>query len=184
VFLAELNDIEIWATNIGDAYLEAETQEKVYVIAGPEFGDLQGHTLIIIKALYGLCTSRLRWHEHLADCLRDMGFSSCKAEPDFWMHCNGSVYEYIVVYVNNIALAAKDPKAITDLLQDHYLFKLRGTGPISFHLGCGFIRDNDGTLCMTPKQYIDKLLDIYERIFGTKPKQNITSPVEKGKQPS
>ncbi len=60
VFLAELNDLEIWATDIGNAYLEAETQEKVYIIAGPEFGELQGHTLIIFKALYGLHTSGLR----------------------------------------------------------------------------------------------------------------------------
>jgi len=37
VFLAELNDLDIWATNIGNAYLEAETQEKVFIIAGPEF---------------------------------------------------------------------------------------------------------------------------------------------------
>jgi len=87
------------------------------------------------------------------------------------------------VYFNDTALAAKDPKSITDLLQDHYLFKLKGMGPISFHLRCSFVRDNDGTLCMTPKQYIDKLLDTNERIFGTKPKQNITSPLEKGNHP-
>jgi len=35
VLLDELNDLEIWATDIGNAYLETETQEKVYIIAGP-----------------------------------------------------------------------------------------------------------------------------------------------------
>jgi len=60
-------------------------QEKVYIIAGPEFGELEGHTLIIFKALYGLRTSGLHWHERFADCLRDMGFYPCKAEPDIWM---------------------------------------------------------------------------------------------------
>jgi len=63
VFFAELNDLDVWTTDIGNAYLEAETQEKVYIIAGPEFGDLEGHTLIIFKALYGLRTSGLHWHE-------------------------------------------------------------------------------------------------------------------------
>ena len=43
VFLAELNDLEIWCTDIGNAYLEAYTKEKVCIIAGPEFGDLEGH---------------------------------------------------------------------------------------------------------------------------------------------
>ena len=63
MFLAELNGLETWATDVGNAYLEAETSEKVYIIAGQEFGALHGHVLIIHKALYGLRTSGLRWHE-------------------------------------------------------------------------------------------------------------------------
>jgi len=53
--------------------------------------------------------------------------------------------------VDDVTATAKDPKAITDLLQTKYQFKLKGMGPISFHLGCDFIRDDDGTMCMTPK---------------------------------
>ena len=53
--------------DIGNAYLEAYTKEKVYCIAGPEFGDLAGHTLVIVKALYGLRTSGARYHERFAD---------------------------------------------------------------------------------------------------------------------
>jgi hypothetical protein len=33
LFLSELNDMETWATDIGNAYLEAVTDEKVYIIA-------------------------------------------------------------------------------------------------------------------------------------------------------
>ena len=57
IFLAELNHMEVWQTDVGNAYLEAYTTEKVYVIAGGEFGDKEGHVFIIIKALYGLKTS-------------------------------------------------------------------------------------------------------------------------------
>ena len=88
-FLAELNDMEIWATDIGNAYLESYTQEKVYIIAGPEFGEREGHTLIIVRALYGLRTSGLRWHERLADVLRNEGFFLSKAETDIWMRDKG-----------------------------------------------------------------------------------------------
>ena len=66
IFLAELNGQRLWATDIGNAYLEAYTQESVYIVAGPEFGDLEGHILIIVKALYGLRSSGLRWNERLA----------------------------------------------------------------------------------------------------------------------
>ena len=57
LFLAELNQLEPWSTDVGNAYLEASTDEKVYVIAGDEFGDQAGHLLIIVKALYGLRSS-------------------------------------------------------------------------------------------------------------------------------
>eukprot|EP00977_Amphora_coffeiformis_P013245 scaffold3415_cov115-Amphora_coffeaeformis.AAC.1 len=61
-FLAELNGLHLTGGDIGNAYLEAYTKEKVCTIAGPEFGPLQGHMLIIDKALYGLRTSGARFH--------------------------------------------------------------------------------------------------------------------------
>ena len=54
LFIRKLDGIEPWATDIGNCYLEAVTSEKVYIRAGSEFGDLEGHLLIIYKALYGL----------------------------------------------------------------------------------------------------------------------------------
>jgi hypothetical protein len=37
----------MWGADIGNAYLEAKTREKVYIIGGTGFGDLEGHLLII-----------------------------------------------------------------------------------------------------------------------------------------
>ncbi len=39
-----------------------------------------------------------------------------------WMQHIGNIYEYIGIYVDDIDAAAKDPKTITDLLQDKYQF--------------------------------------------------------------
>ena len=50
--IGELNDLKSWSTDIGNAYLETYTKEKVYVIAGPEFGDPEGHVLIITQVGY------------------------------------------------------------------------------------------------------------------------------------
>jgi hypothetical protein len=66
-FLAEFNKLELWATDIGNAYLESYTKEKVAFIVGPEFGEHEGHTFIIIKALYRLRSSGARWHDMLYD---------------------------------------------------------------------------------------------------------------------
>jgi Reverse transcriptase (RNA-dependent DNA polymerase) len=57
LFLAELNNFQLWAIYIGNAYLGAYTSEKVYIIAGPELGDLEGNLWVISKALHGLRSS-------------------------------------------------------------------------------------------------------------------------------
>jgi hypothetical protein len=89
LFLDKLNHLKLWSTDIVYAYLEAYTSEKVYIIAGPEFGEREGHILIISKALHGLQSSGARWHNRFADCVREIGFFPCKAEADIWMRKKG-----------------------------------------------------------------------------------------------
>ena len=175
--------MESWATDVGNAYLEANTKEKIYIIAGSEFGNLEGHVLVIVKALYGLRTSGLCWHERFADCLRDMNFFQSKAEADIWMRRRNDKYEYIGVYVDDLAIVAHDPKEITNILETKYKFKLKGTGPIKYHLGMDVYRDSTGTLCISPKKYIDKMVQSYEQFFGSKPSTKYSSPLEKGDHP-
>ena len=182
LFPAELNGLQVHSADVGNAYLEAKTKERVYIVAGEGFGELKGHTLVIYKALYGLRSSGLRWHERFADTLRDMGFSPSKADPDVWMRYKDGCYEYIAVYVDDLAICARNPKDITELLKNKYNYKLKGEGPITFHLGCDFSRDEDGTLKYGPKRYIDKMIDSFERLFGEKPRLD-SSPLEKNDHP-
>ena len=39
IFLAKVNNMEVWGADIGNAYLAATTKEKLYVVAGPELKD-------------------------------------------------------------------------------------------------------------------------------------------------
>lgn len=64
-----------------------------------------------------------------------------------------------------------------------YKLKLKGTGPIKHYLGCDFNCKKDGTLHFSPKKYIDKIINIYIENFGSKPKVNVSSPLEKGDHP-
>jgi Reverse transcriptase (RNA-dependent DNA polymerase) len=99
------------------------------------------------------------------------------------MRKKGNLYEYIAVYVDDLAIAMKNPKELIDILEKQHKFKLKGTGPISFHLGMDFTRDEDNTLCISPIKYIDKLVKNYEKSFGMKPNTSVTSPLEKGDHP-
>jgi hypothetical protein len=181
-FLSELNGLDLWATDIGNAYLEAFTMEQNCNIAGPEFCQLEGHYLIIVKALYGLRTSGLRWHECFADCLCNEGFLPCKAEPDIWMRLNGNLYEYVATYVNDLCLGMLDPKSFTDTLQKKYNLKLKGTGPIDFHLGQSFSWNDDGEMEISAKHYVDKMIDTYVQLYGEKPRK-ASSPLEQNDHP-
>ena len=55
--LANMNGLKVCAADISSAYLYAKTREKHYIIAGPEFGELEGKKLVINHSLYGLRTS-------------------------------------------------------------------------------------------------------------------------------
>jgi Reverse transcriptase (RNA-dependent DNA polymerase) len=83
--------------------------EKLMITAGPEFNKLEGHTLIIYKAVYGLRSSGACWHEKLSDMLKDMEFTPCISDPDVWIKDCDTHYEYVCVYVDDIAVMSKSP---------------------------------------------------------------------------
>ena len=45
VFLSELNNLQLWGAYVGNAYLQALTKQKLYIVSGPEFEEFQGHVL-------------------------------------------------------------------------------------------------------------------------------------------
>jgi hypothetical protein len=107
--LAALNDLELFSADIGNAYLQANTKEKIYAVAGPEFGGLQGKTMIIVQAIYGLKSSGVAWHAHFANTLYDMNFKPSLAGPNVWMQPSVKLigfqnYEYIFVYMDDLLI--------------------------------------------------------------------------------
>ena len=72
MFLAELNNLQLWGADVGNAYLQALTKEKHYIVAGPEFEELQGHVLVMYKALYSTRSAGECWHAKLFDILQQM----------------------------------------------------------------------------------------------------------------
>jgi hypothetical protein len=68
-------------------------------------------------------------------------------------------------------------------LERKYKFKLKGMGPISFHLSMGFFCDEEGVLCLSPKQYIKQMISTYVTLSGVKPSMKYSSPLEKGDHP-
>jgi len=66
LIVAALNDLELEAGYIQNAYLTAKCEENIFTTCGPEFGpDPKGRRAIIVRALYGLRTSGKAFMNHL-----------------------------------------------------------------------------------------------------------------------
>ena len=150
IFLPKLNNLEVWGADIGNAYLKAKTNENLYVVAGPEFEELEGQ---IYKALYGLKSSGLRWAQRIHDIMLDMGFSPCKADPCVWLRkakCS-TKYEYVAINVDDLLIACTCTSEFIHTLKRKHKLKIKGDGPLKYHLGCDYHLDPDCTLVALPK---------------------------------
>ena len=144
--LAALNDLEILAGDIGNAYLNATTNEKIYYRAGLEWGDdMQGTICVIVRALYGLKSSANAWRNHICSTLRSMDFTFSLADNDLWMRQDTkpdgtSYYSYILVYVDDILIISHDPERYMNQLKSKYYVKEDSIGPPKLYLGAEFKR--------------------------------------------
>ena len=123
--------------------MEAYTNEKLFIIAGAEYEELERFILIFNKALYGLKSSEKRWAERFYDIIKDMGFMPSKADACVWMResKNMKCYEYKATYVDDLCIAAQDPGKITKALKEDHKLKVKGDGPLSHHLGADYTRE-------------------------------------------
>ena len=158
------------AANISSAYLYAKTREKCYIIAGPEFGELEGEKLVIDCSLYGLRTSGAHVHEHLSQKLCCMGYTPSRTDPDFWIsqHPNGH-YEYIANYVNDVICFSRNPMKVIEEIRSDYM--LKGIGEPEYYLG-GNVDPLDDTwktenvsLAFSAQTYIKNVVEHFEHLW-------------------
>jgi hypothetical protein len=113
------------------------------------------------KALHGLPTSANRWHAHLADHLRQMGFSPTRYDPDAWIkYCDNTKQDldYIGTHADDLMAVAKDPMQHMKCLQE--TFTIKKIAPPLFHLGCDYKRDDVTNQWMIgAKTYVHEALE-------------------------
>ncbi len=95
--LAGLNNLQVKVSDIENAYITAQCSEKIWTVLGPKFGSDAGKPAIVVRALYGLKSAGASFCNHLADCMKHLGFTPCLADPDLWMRaevrpCDGFKY--------------------------------------------------------------------------------------------
>jgi hypothetical protein len=80
--LASLNYLDVKMADIENAYLTAPITEKFWTVLGPEFGDGARKRALIVRALYGLKSTGSYFRNHLAECMKHLGWNPCRADRD------------------------------------------------------------------------------------------------------
>ena len=138
--IAALNGLDVKTSDIENAYLTAPTEEKLYTILGPEFGEDVGKLAIIVRALYGTKSAGASFRNHLADCMLHLGYESCKADPDVWLKRftkpNGEpYYGYMLLYVDDALCVNHDAEAELKTLDRYFKMKPGSIGDPDIYLG-------------------------------------------------
>jgi hypothetical protein len=95
---------------------------------------------MIVRALYGLKSSGARWHDHMAQTLRDMGYVTCVADHAVWMKAKvkptGDEYwEYILIYSDDILVMSHEPQMVMLGLMKAYTLKEGSVAKPKTYLG-------------------------------------------------
>jgi hypothetical protein len=127
--LVALNDLDVKMADIENAYLPAPITEKVWTVHGPEFGYDAGRRALIVRALYGLKSAGAAFRNHLAECMKHLGWNPCRADRDLWMKAetlpdDGILcWAYILIYVDDILCVHHDPGAPLAKLDEYCKMK-------------------------------------------------------------
>jgi hypothetical protein len=138
---AAINDLDLLAADIQNAYLNAPITEKVWTILGAEFGhDLQGRKAIIVRALYGLNSAGAAFRNHLAVCIAGLDYKSCLADSDVWMRARTrddgyKFYEYVLIFVDDILCISDNPQESLKRIDKYFLMKPNSIGKPDIYLG-------------------------------------------------
>ena len=60
----------------------APVKEKIWTTLGAEFGEDAGSKAIVVRSLYGLKSSGAAFRDLLGECMSDLGYHPCLADPD------------------------------------------------------------------------------------------------------
>jgi hypothetical protein len=192
--IAALNGLSILSCDIQNAYLTADCRERIYCIAGPEFGSEAGSIMIVKKALYGLKTSGAAFRAHLAETLYGLNYTPTRGDPDVWIRpgvkqAGFEYYEMVLVYVDDILCMSHDPRATMEGIQGTFKLKDDRIEEPKTYLGAQVARKSIGGVdcwTMTSENYIKAAIaNVEEKLdkMGERLPTKCSTPLQSGYRP-
>ena len=182
--LAELNELDVMACDIENAYLNAPCREKIWFEGGRECGEHFGKVIVVVRALYGLKSSGASYRSYCKSTLEAMGYRDTKVDPDVYIRENAKpdgtrYYEYILVYVDDILCISHEPEKFMDGLRATFKLKDGSVGEPTIYLGANIekYQIGDGTMrwSMSSNTYIKNSLKVVKDMLAAEGKELKTS---------
>ena len=194
---AALNDIGVTACDIKNAYLQAPSSERHYIVCVYEFGiENVGKVALIRRALYGGKSSGADFWRHLRTCMQHLGFVSCKADGDIWMRPtqkeNGQDYwEYVLLYVDDaLCISERGTEVLEKEIGKYFYIKEGTVGPPNIYLGNKVskvvLENGVEAWSFSSSQYVQAAVNNVEEYLKGKGRslpKKVTSPLKRDYRP-
>ena len=160
-----VEDLELRQFDVKTAFLNGELEEEIYM--KPPEGMIvdQNKVCRLVKSLYGLRQAPRAWHTKLKEELASMKFIASESDPALFIMKDQEMNIYMLVYVDDILVAARTHKMIDELFKDDFLkrFEARDMGDASYFLGMEISRNREErTVKLTQKKFARGLIEKYE----------------------
>jgi hypothetical protein len=139
---AALLGLPVWGADIRNAYIQAPSSEKHFIICSPEFGlENVGRVALVRRALYGGKVAGRDFWQHLRDCTGHLGFSFSQTDPNVWIRLlkrstGDKYYEYVLLYVDNVlVISERAEQVLRQEIGQHFVLRKESIGKPSNYLG-------------------------------------------------
>jgi Reverse transcriptase (RNA-dependent DNA polymerase) len=172
LILTVINRYSILGGDVAVAYLNAYTDEKIYVIPKLELGpENEAVPHILNKALYGAKTSANAWYFRLSQQLFDDGFSKSRIDQSFWYKHNPEqdLYDYLIHHVDDYMTAGHGALNIYQNMAKAFTITGSTTDMPSVYIGMNLapLQDGEG-ISICASDYIKKKIPEIEELIGRK----------------
>nr|CAA49283.1 gag,protease,endonuclease, reverse transcriptase,RNaseH [Volvox carteri f. nagariensis] len=157
-------DLELHQLDVKTAFLNGELEETVYIQQPP--GYVEGEPYLackLEKALYGLKQAPRAWYARLRSELEAMNFTVSQADPGLFYRDVLGERVYLLVYVDDLLIAAKDINIVRQLKDKlkSILMCVTWVRPVCF-LGFEIERNRaERTMKVSQKRYAKGLVEKY-----------------------
>ncbi|XP_010418779.1 PREDICTED: uncharacterized protein LOC104704374 [Camelina sativa] len=124
--------------DVNNAFLQGELTEEVYMEQPQGFVDPNRPDYVcrLRKPIYGLKQAPLAWYLSLQQHLLQTGFRNSLAETSLFIKKSGSVYVYVLVYVDDILVTGNSSAHIAQTLDSFAArFSIKDPTDLSYFLG-------------------------------------------------